>query len=135
MLVLMRALAEFEDYIDDFAVTQDAILAHGFGRERLFTTHLVISGGKPIGLAVTYLVPWTFTLRPKLVLKEMYVMPSLRGNGAGRALFNAVTEEARQHKCDHITWTVMAGNKAAERFYQSVGGHADVKWLNWSVRV
>lgn len=92
---------------------------------------MLIQTGVMVGYAVTYVVPWTYTLCPRLVLKELYVIPKMRGSGVGRRLFSLVVEEAEQKGCDHVAWTVMTGNETAALFYKSLGGYADQKWLNW----
>lgn len=139
LLGLMRDLAVFEDYIDAFAVTEDDLYRHGFGPGALFQAHVADIGPEAapflVGMAVTYVVPWTYSLCPRLVLKELYVAPETRGSGAGRGLVSAVKAQAQDIGADHIAWTVMRGNRDAERFYRSVGGAPDAKWHNWVMPV
>ena len=131
LLELMEGLARFEDYIDDFAVMRESILEHGFGDERLFTAFVAEHDDDLIGMAVTYPILWTYTLRPKLVLKELYVVEAARNMGTGKALMEAVISHARSIGAAEIIWTVMSGNTAAEGFYRSLGGYSDTKWNNW----
>lgn len=145
LLILMRALARFEDYLDDFAVTETELRKHGLGAEPLFHAFVADTGSvhpassgmsagskQLVGMAITYVVPWTYTLRPRLVLKELYVDNHARGMGIGRRLMSAVYEQGRGLGCDHVAWTVMEGNTSAERFYSSIGGQPDAKWNNWT---
>lgn len=131
LLALMRDLARFEDYLDDFAATEADLLAHGFGKDALFHALVADEKGRLIGMAVTYVVPWTYTRRPRLVLKELFVAANARDTAAGRALMLEVVKKARTMNADHIAWTVMQGNTAAERFYDELGGRPDRKWENW----
>ena len=131
LLTLMRNLAAFEDYLDAFAVTEQSLHSHGFGSDRLFTAHVAVGNEVLIGMAITYVIPWTYTMRPKLVLKELFVVSEARGSGAGRHLMSAVASEARFRGCGQILWTVMTGNTAAEHFYRAQGGRPDDKWNNW----
>ncbi len=133
LLELMEGLARFEDYIDDFAVTRESILEHGFGDERLFTAFVAEHDDDLVGMAVTYPILWTYTLRPKLVLKELYVVEAARGMGVGKALMAAVISLAKSAGAAEVIWTVMSGNAAAEDFYQSLGGSPDRKWINWTL--
>ncbi|WP_428686522.1 N-acetyltransferase family protein [Roseibium sp.] len=132
LLELMTGLARFEGYFDDFAVTRDSVLAGGFGDAPIFKAFVAEVEGTVIGMAVTYVVPWTYTLRPRLVLKELFINEGHRDAGAGRALFAAVAEHARHLGAGEIAWTVTNGNSKAEAFYRSVGGKPDVKWQNWT---
>ena len=131
LLELMRELARFEDYINEFAVTRESILEHGFGDALLFTAIVAEHEDDLVGMAVTYPILWTYTLRPKLVLKELYVVEAARNMGTGKALMEAVISHARSIGAAEIIWTVMSGNTAAEGFYRSLGGYSDSKWNNW----
>ena len=133
LLELMRELARFEDYIDDFAVTWESILEHGFGDERLFTAFVAEHDDDLVGMAVTYPIQWTYTLRPKLVLKELFVDDAARNMGVGKVLMAAVTSHARSIGAAEVIWTVMCGNAVAEGFYRSLGGLPDRKWNNWTL--
>lgn len=135
LLELMRGLARFEEYIDDFAVTRESVLEHGFGEERLFTALVSEQDDDLVGMAVVYTIPWTYTLRPKVVLKELFVEESARNLGAGKALMAAVVSHARSIGAAEVIWTVMDGNSAAEGFYRSLGASPDLKWNNWSLNL
>lgn len=135
LLELMEGLARYEDYIDQFAVTRESILEHGFGDRRLFTAFVAEHGDDLVGMAVTYPIQWTYTLRPKLVLKELFVVEAARNMGAGKALMAAVTAHARSIGASEVIWTVMTGNAAAESFYRSLGGLPDRKWNNWTLNL
>ncbi|GAB5373846.1 MAG: hypothetical protein AcusKO_03080 [Acuticoccus sp.] len=86
-------------------------------------------------MAVTYVVPWTYTLRPKLVLKELFVAEGGRGRGIGRSLMECVRGQAREVGADHFSWTVMKGNTRAEAFHRALGGRPDAKWENWVAEI
>ena len=133
LLEVMRGLARFEEYIDDFAVTRESVLEHGFGDDRLFTAFVAEQDDDPVGMAVVYTIPWTYTLRPKVVLKELVVEEAVRNVGAGKALMAAVVSHARSIDAAELIWTVMVGNSAAEGFYRSLGASRDHKWNNWAV--
>lgn len=133
LLELMRGLARFEEYIDDFAVTRESVLEHGFGDARLFTAFVAERGEDLVGMAVVYTIPWTYTLRAKVVLKELFVEEAVRNSGAGKALMAAVISHAESIDAAELIWTVMDGNRAAEGFYRSLGASPDLKWNNWSL--
>ncbi len=117
MLELMTKLAKFEDYIDGFAVTKESVLNNGFGPNACFHTIVVEDADRVIGLAVTYVVPWTYSLRPpKLVLKELFVEEGERGSGAGRLLFDAVVNRAHELGSDEIAWTVFFWKQQGRAF-------------------
>ena len=135
LLELMRGLARFEEYIDDFAVTRESVLEHGFGEGRLFTAFVAEQDDDLVGMAVVYTIPWTYTLRPRVVLKELFVEEAARNLGTGKALMAAVVSHARSIDAAELIWTVMEGNREAEGFYRSLGASPDLKWNNWSLNL
>ena len=135
LLELMKGLAWYEDYIDQFAVTRESIIEHGFGDERLFTAFVAEHDDELVGMAVTYPIHWTYTMRPKLVLKELFVVEGARSMGVGKALMASVTAHGRAMDASEVIWTVMTGNADAEAFYRSLGGLPDLKWNNWTLRL
>lgn len=135
LLNLMHSLAVFEGYRHDFQVTEPDLIRFGLSDTPLFYAFVARSGptGPMLGMAVTYFVPYTFDLRPNLVLKELYVTDLARGQGVGAALFNTVRTQAAQAGCARINWTVLADNQAAGEFYHRQGGQVDSKWRGWTL--
>lgn len=98
LLVLMRELARFEDYIEQFRVTEDDLLERGLceGSSQQFIAFIAEAGnGEMLGYALAYMVPFTFDLQPNLILKELYVRETRRGIGIGHALMAAVLASAK----------------------------------------
>ena len=133
MLTLMRGLAMFERYIDLFAVTEADLIEHGLGAAPRFGAFVAERGGEVIGLAVHYRIPWTFDMRPVVVLKELFVAEAARGFGAGRALFREVKAYASAIGASRLSWTVLPDNAPAKRFYAIEGGAPDTTWEPWSL--
>jgi len=135
LLKLMRALAEFEGYLDQFKVTETDLRTRGLSEQPDFYAWVATAAGSDrlLGMAVTYCIPWTFDLRPTLVLKELYVDANTRSGGVGKALMNAVIAQARDLGAGQIKWTVLPQNHAAQAFYQSLGAQADRAWENWQL--
>lgn len=134
LLVLMRELACFEGYSEQFRVTEEALLARGLdeGSRQQFIAFLAQGdSGALLAYAVVYVVPFTFDLRPNLVLKELYVKQAMRGAGIGHALMAAVHDCAKELGCARLKWDVLQGNSAAQAFYRSLGGAPDTKWESW----
>jgi GNAT superfamily N-acetyltransferase len=134
LLQLMHRLAEFENYRPDFRVSLGDLLARGLaasqgGQFKAFVTDSGTAGLS--GYAVVQEVPFTFDLRPTLILKELFVSQDCRGQGAGTALMSAVLDYARARGCGRLRWDVLPGNEAAKRFYRRFGGDRDSVWENW----
>ena len=132
---LMRDLAVFEGYIDAFAVTPEDVLAHGFGPAPPFGVFVATTDETIAGIAVHYRIPWTFDLRPVVVLKELFVTEAFRGQGVGDALFAQLRAYASDIGASALRWTVLPGNDAAKRFYAGQGGGRDAAWEHWNLPI
>ena len=138
LLALMRELACFEGYLDQFRVSENDLLERGLGDDsrQEFTAFVAESGsGALLGHAVVHIVPFTFDLRPTLVLKELYVDGGTRGVGIGQALMAAVMAEGTTQGCARLKWDVLPGNLHAQAFYRSLGGAPDTQWQGWIRRL
>lgn len=134
LLGLMRELASFEGYIEQFCVREADLRARGLGQQwaRQFTALVAdAGGGQLLGYAVVYLVPYTYDLRPNLILKELYVCPATRGQGVGRSLMAAVRAYGVETGCARLKWEVLTSNAAAQAFYRGQGGRWDLQWQGW----
>lgn len=133
LLSLMRGLAQFEGYDDRFAVTVDALLERGFSPQRPpeFIAWVAAMDGNLVGYALIYVIPFTFDLRPTLVLKELFIDASARGRNFGRGLMQAVIEHGRSMNARLIRWQVLPSNEPAKDFYRQHGACVDADWENW----
>ena len=59
----------------------------------------------------------TWSMTPYLYLEDLYVDPSARGTGAGRALIESVYAEADRRGCSRVYWHTDKGNATARRLY------------------
>lgn len=131
LLSMMKGLARFEGYIDEFRVTARDLVEQGLGDSSCFGAFVAEQEGVLMGYAVHYRVPFTYRMRPTLVLKELYVRTEGRGNGVGGALFEAVKAEAKRIDAGALDWLVLPGNDKAKSFYQAHGGKQDTGWERW----
>ena len=136
VLRLMRALAAFEGYLNEFAVTAADLAERAFAEDPDFTVWVCgEESGRLAGYAVTYWVWWTYTLKPSLVLKELYVIDDMRGRKVGGALFDAVRQQAATGGAGRIDWLVLPENIAAKAFYRAQGARPDPSWERWVLHV
>lgn len=134
LLGMMRELAAFEDYLDAFAVTAEELRRRGCPESgpSQFTAVVAESpDGRLAGYAVGYCVPFTYDLRPTMVMKELFVRPSWRGSGVGGALFAEMRARAEASGCGLLRWAVLPSNDRAKEFYRHHGGSPDSKWEYW----
>ena len=136
LLELMVSLAEFEGYDQQFAVTEDALRSRGLGDRAEFKALVAeysTSPGELIGMAVYYFIPFTYDLRPDLILKELFVADMARSAGVGEALMKRLLSRARAADCERIKWLVLPDNHRAKQFYAALGAERDSSWETWTM--
>ena len=129
LLPLMRELARFERYDDDFAITEEMLREQGFRRSPPdFQCFVAEENQKLVGLVVYYFVPFTYRAKPNLIIKELYVADGRRGEGVGRILMKAAVREAEQAGCGMTKWWVAKWNDRGIEFYEQLGARIDHDW-------
>jgi GNAT superfamily N-acetyltransferase len=89
-------------------------------------------GGRLVGHACLY---WHFssTLATDTVLmNDLYVDESVRGQGVGRALIEASAAVARERGAPHLEWATEPDNLTAQRLYDSTGAERS-EWVEYEL--
>jgi len=129
LLPLMRELAEFENYIGDFAVTEETLREQGFRRSPPdFHCLVAEENGSLIGFVVYYFVPFTYRVKPTMIIKELYVAENSRSKSVGQLLMKEAAKEAARRGCGLIKWWVAKWNRRGIQFYQRLGAKIDGEW-------
>ena len=84
---------------------------------------VLLVGEGPDGFAQLRFRPWVYSAGQNAhsYLEELYVVPSLRGNGFGRALLEAAMEAARGEGATHMELGTSEDDTAARGLYESAG--------------
>jgi GNAT superfamily N-acetyltransferase len=119
---LLTALAEYEKLIPPDEAGQQRLKAEMASEKPRFEAYLVENDRKAIGYAIIFETYGSFMAKPKLYLEDFFILPEYRGRGAGKALFQAMIEEARIRGCAKLEWTALDWNTPAHDFYRKMGG-------------
>ena len=84
-------------------------------------TLVVLAGDGPDGLAVLRFRAAIWSSGLECYLAELYVRPTVRGQGMGRALMEAALHEARLRGADTMDIGVDEPDLVARRLYESLG--------------
>jgi len=76
--------------------------------------------GKIIGIAHYLYRPSTWAAKDFCYLEDLFVDPSVRGTGAGRALNEALDVIAKAAGSERLYWTTAPDNTTARRLYDKV---------------
>ena len=91
-------------------------------------------GGKLVGYACLY---WHFSsleATESVLMNDLFVDGSARGQGVGRALIEASAEVARERGAPFVEWSTAHDNKTAQRLYDSTGAERS-EWFSYELRV
>ena len=76
--------------------------------------------GRLLGLTHYLFHRSTTSVAPNCYLQDLYTSAEARGQGVGRALIEAVYEQARTAGAPRVYWQTHNGNATARRLYDSV---------------
>ena len=84
--------------------------------------------GEPVGLALWFYNFSTFRGRAGIYLEDLFVAPSARGQGAGRALMAALARRCVEEGLARMEWAVLDWNAPAIGVYDRLGAEAMDEW-------
>ena len=82
------------------------------------------SGGELLGLAHYLFHRSTTAIGLNCYLQDLFTVEAARGRGVGRALIEAVYEQARQAGSPRVYWHTHHSNATAMRLYDQVAEHS-----------
>jgi GNAT superfamily N-acetyltransferase len=128
ILSLIKELAEFEKLTHLVIATEPMLTEALFGPKPKAEVVLAFLDDEPIGFALYFHNFSTFLGQHGLYLEDLYVRPSARGKGIGKALFLHVGDIAKKRQCGRFEWSVLNWNEHAIRFYKNLGAQSMNDW-------
>jgi GNAT superfamily N-acetyltransferase len=129
LLELIDGLADYEKLPRPDAAARQRLAADATTNPPGFQTLLAEVDGLVVGYAIYFFTYSTFRARPTLYLEDVFVLPELRGQGAGVALFRACARAAVDRDCARMEWQVLAWNAPSIDFYKRLGARQLADWL------
>lgn len=129
VLELIRELAAYEREPDAVEATPAMLHAALFGPTANAAGLLAERDGAVVGCAIYFFNFSTWTGRRGIYLEDLYVRPSARGTGAGRALIAELARRAIHAGCARLDWAVLDWNESAIGFYEALGARRMSDWL------
>ena len=128
ILTFIRELAEFEREPDAVLATEADLLRDGWGEPARFTAIIADFDGVPAGFALYFTTYSTWRGHHGIRLEDVYVTPSLRSHGIGKALLARLARIAVDQGCPRLEWDVLEWNESAIAFYHRVGAKVLTEW-------
>jgi GNAT superfamily N-acetyltransferase len=129
---LVRELATYEREPDAVTATEDDYREALFGPEpKAWCLLAEADDGEVVGFAVYFVNFSTWLGRHGLYLEDLFVRPTARGQGHGRALLAELARIAVDRGYRRIDWWVLDWNETAHRFYRGIGADPMDAWTVW----
>ena len=125
VLDFVRELAEYEKLSHEVEATEADIADALFGSDPRLFCAIAEWNGEPVGFAVWFLNFSTFSGRHGIYLEDLYVRPSHRGKGLGKALLVYLAKECVDNGWSRLQWAVLDWNAPSIAFYKSLGAVDD----------
>ena len=127
VLKLIHELADFEKESDAVEISEQDLMEHGFGDQRLFHCFVADTQDGIVGIALVYSRYSTWK-GPAIHLEDLIVSEKMRGSGLGTALLNEVVKYGASLGVKRICWEVLDWNKPAIEFYEKKGANVLRDW-------
>ena len=133
ILRFIQGLAEYEKLSHACVATEAALSATLFGAHPYAEVLLGFWSGAPAGFALFFHNYSTFLAKPGIYLEDLFVEPSVRGKGLGKALLSQLARVAVDRGCGRLEWSVLDWNEPSIQFYKSLGAVAMDEWTGYRV--
>jgi GNAT superfamily N-acetyltransferase len=75
--------------------------------------------GQIMGMTTFNFQNSTWSQNGQCLLEDLFVDETIRGQGTGRALIDAVISEAKKHGCSRVYWNTDETNQTARKLYDT----------------
>ena len=128
IFALVRELADYEKLTHEVDATPEMIAAALFAHEPRLFCDIAEWNGEPAGFAIWFLNFSTFRGRHGIYLEDIFVRPTFRKKGIGKALLARLAARCIEQGYAHFEWAVLDWNKPSIDFYRSIGALVMDEW-------
>ena len=128
VLAFVRELAEYEKLLHELEATEADIDAALFADNPRLFCEIACWNDQPVGFAIWFINFSTFSGRSGIYLEDLFVRPSHRGKGIGKALLAHLAKECIANGWSRLQWSVLDWNTPSIEFYQSLGAVLMEEW-------
>jgi GNAT superfamily N-acetyltransferase len=131
LLRFIRELAIYEKAEHEVTATVETIEESIFGANAVTRAMICEMQGEAVGMAVWFFSYSTWQAKNGLYLEDLYVTPSARGVGAGKAMLKRLAATAVENGCGRFEWSVLDWNEPAIRVYDAIGAEPMTEWIRY----
>ena len=131
LLHYIKELAEYEKLSDIVEADKEVLRESMFGDDSNTKALLAFYDDEPVGFAVYFYNFSSFVGRMGLYLEDLYIDPTMRGKGFGKAMLKRLAQIAVEKKCGRMEWVVLDWNESAIEFYKKLGAEKLDAWTTY----
>lgn len=132
ILAYIRELADYEGMLDQVVATEE-LLNHWLFEEKKAEVLLGEEDGSPVGFALFFHNFSTFLGRAGIYLEDLYVRPTFRGRGYGKAFLQTLARLAVNRGCGRLEWWCLDWNQPSIDFYLKMGAEPMKDWTVYRI--
>ena len=132
ILAFIKELAAYEKMSDEVVADENTLREWIFEKQKAEVL-FALEDGKEVGFALFFHNFSTFLGRAGIYLEDLYVLPTHRGKGHGKALLKALARIAVERGCGRLEWSCLDWNKPSIDFYLSLGACAMSDWTIYRI--
>ncbi|MFF8280186.1 GNAT family N-acetyltransferase [Streptomyces lateritius] len=126
---MVRELAEYEKALDEVRASEEQLREALFGERPAAFAHIAETDeGEVVGFALWFLNFSTWRGVHGIYLEDLYVRPSRRGGGHGKALLRELARICVERGYERLEWSVLDWNTPSINFYKSLGARPQDEW-------
>jgi len=134
ILELVHELAVYEREPDAVEATEEMLRTALFGPAPTASCHVALGDdGEVVGFALWYVTFSTWKGLPGLWLEDLFVRPTARGRGLGKALLQELAAVCVDRGYPRFEWWVLDWNEPSIGFYRSLGAVPQDEWTTFRV--
>lgn len=122
-------LADYEKLLDTVQASPADTEAALFGPNPRAFADIAELDGEPVGFALWFYTYSTFVGRHGIWLEDLFVRPSARGAGAGKALLANLAKRCVDENLGRLEWSVLDWNAPSIAFYDGLGAASMDEWI------
>lgn len=132
ILAFIKELADYEEMLDQVVATEEMLREWLFVKEK---AEVIIGeyDGEAVGFALFFHNFSTFLGRAGIYLEDLYVRPTVRGKGFGKAFLKRLAEIAVERGCGRLEWWCLDWNQPSIDFYLAMGAEPMEDWTVYRI--
>ncbi|WP_433546933.1 N-acetyltransferase family protein [Streptomyces sp. CA-294286] len=129
IFAMVRELAEYERALDEVRADEEHLREALFGQSPAAFAHIAEGeAGEVVGFALWFLNFSTWRGVHGIYLEDLYVRPSARGGGYGKALLTQLARTCVERGYERLEWSVLKWNRPSIDFYEALGARPQEEW-------